>query len=202
MPSTTDYPDAISVSPGRPPPKNVIPPSHIDVKLVKSVKVPPRSSIIVPVHVNGIDGDALLEPTTACKAVIEGSLIHPVEGMSQIVMTNQSFTMQYLKQGAKMCEAVPVEVVDGIQSPESTEVESTRTYRVLSNERVRWRKQTLLDILVNEKVSVPEEDRAKLCELLFKYHDVFTLEEGERGETDLIEFSIDTGDAPPIRHPL
>ena len=79
------HPDAISVSPGKPPPKNVTPPCHVDVELVKSVKVPPRSSIIAPIHVNGIDGDVLLEPTAACKAVIEGSLIHPVEGMSQIV---------------------------------------------------------------------------------------------------------------------
>ena len=31
------------------------------------------------------------------------------------------------------------------------------------------------------------------------YHKVFSLEDGERGETDLVEFKIDTGDAIPKR---
>ena len=38
------------------------------------------------------------------------------------------------------------------------------------------------------------EDETKLCELLSEYHDVFSLEEDERGQTNLIEFSIDTVD--------
>ena len=46
------------------------------------------------------------------------------------------------------------------------------------------------------------EKNNKTCELPSKYH-VFSLEESERGEIDLIEFSIDTvGDAHPIRQPL
>ena len=32
---------------------------------------------------------------------------------------------------------------------------------------------------------------------MFEYHDVFSLEEDERGETDMIEFEINTGDELP-----
>ena len=46
----------------------------------------------------------------------------------------------------------------------------------------------------------PEEEGT--LELLSEYHDIFSLEEDERGQTDLIEFPIDTGDVHPIRHPL
>ena len=33
--------------------------------------------------------------------------------------------------------------------------------------------------------------------LLTDYHDVFSLEEDERGETDMVEFEINTGDELP-----
>jgi len=39
-------------------------------------------------------------------------------------------------------------------------------------------------------------------ELLCDHHDVFVLSEGERGEIDLIQMDIETGDAGSIRqHP-
>ena len=39
-------------------------------------------------------------------------------------------------------------------------------------------------------------------ELLSDHHEVFALEGGERGETDLVEMKIDTGDAYPIKQPV
>ena len=41
-----------------------------------------------------------------------------------------------------------------------------------------------------------------LLGLLEEYHDVFSLEDGERGETDLVQFHIDTGEAIPHRQPV
>ena len=38
-----------------------------------------------------------------------------------------------------------------------------------------------------------------LCQMLIDCHKAFSLEEGGRGETDLIQFKIDTGDSPPKR---
>lgn len=119
--------------------------------------------------------------------------------MSQMVVSNPSQVTQCLEQGVQVCEAVPVDVVS---CPENAEIEPPKVYGLVSSERVQWRKQTLLHTLIHEKVAVSAEDKTKLCELLSEYHDVFSLEEDERGQTDLIEFSIDTGDAHPIRHPL
>lgn len=38
-----------------------------------------------------------------------------------------------------------------------------------------------------------------LVKLLTEHHEAFSLEENERGETDLVQLMIDTGDAPPQR---
>ena len=51
-------------------------------------------------------------------------------------------------------------------------------------------------------VELPWQDKSKLYSLMCKYHDVFALGDRERGETDLIQLEIDTGNAPPNRqHP-
>ena len=39
-------------------------------------------------------------------------------------------------------------------------------------------------------------------ELLSTHHDVFALEEGERGETNRVEMTIDTDDTHPIQQPV
>ena len=51
-----------------------------------------------------------------------------------------------------------------------------------------------------EDMSIPAAEKDLLWSLLKEYHDVFSLE-GERGETDLVELEIDTGDAAPKRQP-
>ena len=38
-----------------------------------------------------------------------------------------------------------------------------------------------------------------LCSVLLEFHEVFSLEKGECGETDLVELHIDTGEAEPKR---
>ena len=47
--------------------------------------------------------------------------------------------------------------------------------------------------------SLPWQERAKLHSLLLGYHDVFSLEEGDRGETDLLKLVVDTGDSTPLK---
>ena len=42
-------------------------------------------------------------------------------------------------------------------------------------------------------------DEERLLSLLTEYHDVFPIEDGERGETDWVEMNIDTGDAILVR---
>ena len=43
----------------------------------------------------------------------------------------------------------------------------------------------------------PKEGTKQLMELLEEFNDVFSVEKGERGETDWVEMTIETGEATP-----
>ena len=49
------------------------------------------------------------------------------------------------------------------------------------------------------ETDLPDEHKRQLFTLLKEYHITFSLEKGERGETDLVELRIDTADTPPSR---
>jgi len=63
----------------------------------------------------------------------------------------------------------------------------------MSNEHTKWRQQQL-SILLRVQRSISQRDTTYLWK---SFHDVFSLEEDERGETDIIEFEINTGDKLP-----
>ena len=65
-------------------------------------------------------------------------------------------------------------------------------------QETQW-EEKLRELLV--KPDLPEQEAATLLHFLTSHHDMFSLEEGERGETDLIQMEIDTGDNPPKRQP-
>ena len=69
-----------------------------------------------------------------------------------------------------------------------------------SNENIEWRKQQLRKTLQGKFKDSPVVNAA-LVLILEEYHDVFSLEEGERGETDIVELHIDRGDAHPKTQP-
>ena len=59
--------------------------------------------------------------------------------------------------------------------------------------------------LFSEDLDNPDlspDQRGKLLLLLEEYHDVFSLEDSDRGRSDVIEVLIDTGDAPPQAQPV
>ena len=60
-----------------------------------------------------------------------------------------------------------------------------------SVERIEWRKKR------HGNTSNSQENSPHLELLLAEYHDIFSLEEGERGGTDWIKFEIDTGNELP-----
>ena len=51
--------------------------------------------------------------------------------------------------------------------------------------------------LHNLKDNCLKEEALQLSDVLAEYHDIVSLCNDERGETDLVEFKIDTGDASP-----
>ena len=46
---------------------------------------------------------------------------------------------------------------------------------------------------------LPDPDKTLLTQFLMDHHNVFAIDESDRGETDLIQLEIDTGEAPPIK---
>ena len=56
--------------------------------------------------------------------------------------------------------------------------------------------------MFQNNLSLPELEKEKFCRFLMDHHTVFSLEDNERGETNLVQLEIDTGDAQPRRqHP-
>ena len=74
-------------------------------------------------------------------------------------------------------------------------MDSELVKRVMSVEQEQVHKRKLMEQL--EEPHLPEPEKSRLCEFLADHHEAFSLEEGERGETDLIQMEIDTGSAPP-----
>ena len=65
--------------------------------------------------------------------------------------------------------------------------------QLVSTEELPERKQRLVSMLTIGD--------SELQEVLLEYHHLFSVDEEERGETDLIQLSIDTGEASPIKQP-
>ena len=68
--------------------------------------------------------------------------------------------------------------------------------RVDTQVSVAERKERLLE-LVPETQTLDPGQREQLHQFLTNHHEAFCLEEYERGETDLVQFQIDTGEALP-----
>ena len=56
-----------------------------------------------------------------------------------------------------------------------------------------------MSLLQQTKPQVSEEDCLPLKQLLNECHEIFSIEDDERGETDMVEFEISTGDEAPKR---
>ena len=67
---------------------------------------------------------------------------------------------------------------------------------VYSNERLQWRQQKLAaEAFIESREQLCKEeskDSEQLSKLLAEYHDIFSLNDDEHGETDLVEFKIDS----------
>ena len=61
------------------------------------------------------------------------------------------------------------------------------------------RKKQLSDVLAEVRPSLQWQEKDKLRCLLLNNHHVFAVDERDRGETDLVQMRVDTGDATPRR---
>ena len=140
------------------------------------------------------------------------------DASTKVLLTNSSGITQHVEMGTEIGVALH-DVIDPpphpaqVLIPESTDLPTLDPDEVLSGDNcsrtgVRvvtstgQRKKRLRELLRKEfdDMSIPAVEKNMLWSLLEEYHNVFSLE-GERGETDLVELEIDTGDAVRKRQP-
>ena len=76
-----------------------------------------------------------------------------------------------------------------------------RVNQQVSNVNVQWRKDKLCTLVDKGKSALAPSEWEQLKVMLGNSHNVFSLEENERGEPDLIQFKINTGDSAPTKQP-
>ena len=187
----------------------------VRVRLVQSVRLPPQRCIMASVQLeegHSFCGTLLLEPTHRFEESdgnglqFSSSLVKATEeGAAQVLITNPTGFTQRLDRGIWLGSATEADLVDpGLCEPRgempSEPVEPVHVKAVQGSDDQR--KRTLARLLEEEGSNLPWQERAKLHSLLLDHHQAFALEDGERGETDLVEMTIDTGDSPPKKQPV
>ena len=175
----------------------------VQVTLVQTVKLKPGGEAVVGVRLVSCDGglslksvdqdgdglppmllesDQQLQDTTGVK--MSSSLVQPTaDGFARVLLTNQLTLTHRLMEGTEIGYATLVEVMETYSS-ENADQARVRTVTSDGTEDQARRKE-LITLLSPELRAVPEEERTRLEMLLRKYHNVFSLEDGERGETDM-----------------
>ena len=173
--------------------------SEIRVSLVQSLRLPPNRSAMVPVKLEGtsqllsrtiiVEGEERVEKETGI--IVEDAVVSaPKDGLTHVVVSNLTGFTQTVPEGTFLCGAQIADVVTPDPEPESA-TEDAANVKKLSSPQEEWRRRKLLEIV--QLQDVPQDDARQLQVFLADNHDVFSLEEGERGETDLITMGIDTG---------
>ena len=178
------------------------------IRLVQSLRVPPHQSVLAEVQLeDGCCQDtSLLFQHDEALEVLSGlspddAVIQPSpDGKSCILISNFTGRTRCLEEGDVIGQATEADVV---QNPiPGTPDSISRAFTITTSsescpddpqDRHVQRKQKLKEVLVPPKL--PPDEWETLVEFLAAHHHVFCLEEGDRGETDLISMEIDTGDA-------
>ena len=184
----------------------------VRVRLLQSIRLLPHESALAKIRMEGIghSSDPLLiqhdkNTQNATGICIGDALVRPdPDSLSQILVTNMTLFTRRLEGGDVIGEATPVAVVC-LTDPADSEAFVVNT--VLGEERREgersegeYRRQKKLKEVLSEP-DLPDQEKRVLMEFLTANHHIFSLEEGERGETDLVQMEIDTGDAHPKKQP-
>ena len=174
------------------------------IRLVTSVRVPPYQSVQAEVTADpkrDVLGPLLLQyrpDIEGCLGVrAEDVVIDPTgENVSVVLLSNSTGFTHHLEAGEYLGEAIPATVVD--PPPDDPAETLAVTTDTMGEEQTAERKKKLLQLLPEPEL--PPREKQTLYNFLAGYHHIFSLE-GERGETDLVQMEINTGDAPPKKQP-
>ena len=185
----------------------------VRVNLVQSVHLLPHQSQVVEVSTDcqeDIKLPLLLDGTQlSCGVGVDAALID-VDGdrRALTVLSNHTGCSVTIEEGSSLGVAMAVEPVQPdptsdskpelSPTPETTLTTEPANVSRLYSKPVAWRKRKLAESVGSTDTLSPEQ-REELIDFLGEHHTTFALEEHEGGETNLVEFSIETGDADPRR---
>ena len=182
---------------------------RVTVRLVTSLRLLSRTSAIVPVQVKNYEqmhqgtvlfqeNSRMLEHTGVVNA--SGIMQPDSRGIAYVVVENHSGYTESLEESTEIGTVGKADIV----TPQDTLPiqAATTVHRIRTEEENEHRKAKLKESLGIERSDLPPEHRTQLLEMLASFHDAFSLAEEERGETDWVQFEIDTGEARPKRFPL
>ena len=144
---------------------------------------------------------------------IISSLVQPLpDGIVMVPLSDLYGLTHKFPMGTEVGQAVPVKLVEPVD-PEREMLadlarEQPHVYAVsdgtaqTGGRSEDHRKEMLTTLLQHQLHTLKEHERTQLVGLLGRYHNAFCLEEGERGETELMKMQIDTADAAPREQPV
>ena len=115
------------------------------------------------------------------------------DGTTFLVISNMTGLTQRAPEGTVIGQA---QVAKVLSPDDDTPPASVRR---LSSSQDNERRERLLNTLPLR--DIPDSDSEQLRTFLANNHSVFSLDEGEHGETSLVTMDIDTGDASPRKQP-
>ena len=123
------------------------------------------------------------------------------KGTAKVVLTNCLGFTQNLESDTEIGRVLPVDPVESEEMSQgvvSEWLQMNKILLVLGGGKTK--KGKLCELLKPELDGTSGEEQ--LDTLFEEYHEVFSLSKEDRGETDLIELHIDTGDAMPRKYPV
>ena len=187
----------------------------VRVRLVQGVKLLPQQGTRIQVEKQGDSGNAktfLVEPDPRMADMglsVEPTLLELKDGRAaQIVIKNSTGFTHRLDKGFDIGTLEEAEVVlTSVDTPKEDEkidvwYDKTEKDTVVNAVTTVSKRQHKVCEMFQNNLSLPELEKEKFCQFLMDHHTVFSLEDNERGETNLVQLEIDTGDAQPRRqHP-
>ena len=196
----------------------------VRVRLVKDVRILPNECLTTQVKLEGeiktstqsmiIEADpALLQDR---KVQMVDAVLQPTKGgMAQVSLINYLGLTQKIERGLDIGSAHSVEVLttEGKDNSEGNNemgpgpmdesMDCTTLVKTVGSKckkpEVDNRKEKLIGYLDcgTTSAGVSTEEHQRVLSFLEQYHDVFSLTDSDRGEKDLVEMNIETGDATP-----
>ena len=182
-----------------PQPKAQVP--SVRVRLLKTTRVPPSRAVVVPVRAdsNLNSKQVLLEPIPGMESKMEPTLVDLSGGTAYVCISNIDTSTLKLNRGVQISTATQIETVEVDAGCDQLCDKSALFHVSSSDERTTELCEKLLDILEQDETHLSGLQKETLNECLCNYHEAFVLDLNERGETDLVQFTIDTGDEHPKR---